>query len=102
MDTYQITMKPLQAQLRVCLEEVEEEGLLVSWTFSKQPHLSLTVTPCQRVQKEGSDVEVDSEMIAALVEDTLYTTHPAMILNLRACVSSPAVKNTSIDCYIAQ
>uniref|UniRef100_A0A8C1TQ66 C2cd2 like n=1 Tax=Cyprinus carpio TaxID=7962 RepID=A0A8C1TQ66_CYPCA len=51
MDTYQITMKPMQAQ--------------------------------------GSDVEVDSEMIAALVEDTLYTTHPAMILNLRACVSSP-------------
>lgn len=90
MDTYQITMKPMQAQLQVCLEEVEEEGLLVSWTFSKQPHLSLTVTPCQRVQKEGSDVEVDSDMIAALVEDTLYTTHPAMILNLRACVSSPA------------
>ncbi|XP_058630678.1 phospholipid transfer protein C2CD2L isoform X5 [Onychostoma macrolepis] len=90
MDTYQITMKPMQAQLQVCLEEVEEEGLLVSWTFSKQPHLSLTVTPCHRVHKEGSDVEVDSEMIAALVEDTLYTTHPAMILNLRACVSSPA------------
>jgi len=37
-------------------------------------------------------VEVDNDMIAALVEDTLYTTHPAMILNLRACVSSPAVK----------
>ncbi|XP_048043708.1 phospholipid transfer protein C2CD2L isoform X2 [Megalobrama amblycephala] len=90
MDTYQITMKPMQAQLQVCLEEVEEEGLLVSWTFSKQPHLSLTVKSCQRVQKEGSDVEVDSDMIAALVEDTLYTTHPAMILNLRACVSSPA------------
>ncbi|XP_016386726.1 C2 domain-containing protein 2-like isoform X2 [Sinocyclocheilus rhinocerous] len=90
MDTYQITMKPMQAQLQVCLEEVEEEGLLVSWTFSKQPHLSLTVTPRQRVQKEASDVEVDSEMIAALVEDTLYTTHPALILNLRACVSSPA------------
>ncbi|XP_067263751.1 phospholipid transfer protein C2CD2L isoform X2 [Chanodichthys erythropterus] len=90
MDTYQITMKPMQAQLQVCLEEVEEEGLLVSWTFSKQPHLSLTVKSCQRVQKEGSDMEVDSDMIAALVEDTLYTTHPAMILNLRACVSSPA------------
>ncbi|XP_056313901.1 phospholipid transfer protein C2CD2L isoform X2 [Danio aesculapii] len=90
MDTYQITMDPMQAQLQVCLEEVEEEGLLVSWTFSKQPHLSLTVTSRQRAQKEGSDVEVDSDMIAALVEDTLYTTHPAMILNLRACVSSPA------------
>ncbi|XP_057209240.1 phospholipid transfer protein C2CD2L isoform X1 [Triplophysa rosa] len=90
MDTYQITMEPMEAQLQVCLEEVEEEGLLVSWTFSKQPQLSITVTPRQRVQKEGSDGTVDSDMIAALVEDTLYTTHPAMILNLRACVSSPA------------
>ncbi|XP_051959652.1 phospholipid transfer protein C2CD2L-like [Xyrauchen texanus] len=90
MDTYQITMQPMQAQLKVCLEEVEEEGLFVSWTFSKQPPLSLTVTPRQRFQKEGFDVEVDSHMIATLVEDTLYTTHPAMILNLRACVSSPA------------
>lgn len=41
---------------------------------------------------KGSDRTVDRDMIAALVEDTLYTTHPAMILNLRACVSSPAVK----------
>ncbi|XP_056602646.1 phospholipid transfer protein C2CD2L [Triplophysa dalaica] len=90
MDTYQITMEPMVAQLQVCLEEVEEEGLLVSWTFSKQPQLSITVTPRQRVQKEGSDRTVDRDMIAALVEDTLYTTHPAMILNLRACVSSPA------------
>lgn len=90
MDTYQITMEPMEAQLQVCLEEVEEEGLLVSWIFSKQPRLSITVTPRQRVQKEGSDGAVDSDMIAALVEDTLYTTHPAMILNLRACVSSPA------------
>ncbi|TRY83950.1 hypothetical protein DNTS_006531 [Danionella cerebrum] len=52
MDTYQITVEPMQAQ--------------------------------------GSDVKVDTDMIAALVEDTLYNTHPAMILNLRACVSSPA------------
>ncbi|XP_016380259.1 C2 domain-containing protein 2-like isoform X3 [Sinocyclocheilus rhinocerous] len=90
IDRVTCTDQSIRSMLQVCLEEVEEEGLLVSWTFSKQPHLSLTVTPCQRVQKEGSDVEVDSEMISALVEDTLYTTHPAMILNLRACVSSPA------------
>lgn len=32
------------------------------------------------------------DMIAKLVEDTLYATQPAMILNLRACVSSPAVR----------
>ncbi|XP_076867944.1 phospholipid transfer protein C2CD2L [Brachyhypopomus gauderio] len=90
MDTYQVTMEPMQAQLQVCLEEVEEEGLLVSWTFSKQPLLSLTVTPRQKVQRERSESEVDVEMIAKLVEDALYATQPAMILNLRACVSSPA------------
>uniref|UniRef100_A0A3B4C6D6 Synaptotagmin-like mitochondrial and lipid-binding domain-containing protein n=1 Tax=Pygocentrus nattereri TaxID=42514 RepID=A0A3B4C6D6_PYGNA len=52
MDMYQITMDPMKAQLQVCLEEVEEEGLLVSWTFSQQPLPSLTVTPRQRVQRE--------------------------------------------------
>ncbi|KAL6463791.1 hypothetical protein MHYP_G00281820 [Metynnis hypsauchen] len=90
MDTYQLTMDPMKAQLQVCLEEVEEEGLLVSWTFSQQPLPSLTVTPRQRVQRESSEAEVDMDMIAKLVEDTLYATQPAMILNLRACVSSPA------------
>lgn len=39
-------------QLQVCLEEVEEEGLLVSWMFSQQPLLFLTLTPRQRVQRE--------------------------------------------------
>ncbi|XP_026854280.2 phospholipid transfer protein C2CD2L isoform X1 [Electrophorus electricus] len=90
MDTYQVTMEPMQAQLQVCLEEVEEEGLLVSWTFSQQPLLSMTMTPRQRVHRENSESEVDVDMIAKLVEDALYATQPAMILNLRACVSSPA------------
>ncbi|XP_026854285.2 phospholipid transfer protein C2CD2L isoform X5 [Electrophorus electricus] len=56
MDTYQVTMEPMQAQLQVCLEEVEEEGLLVSWTFSQQPLLSMTMTPRQRVHREVSAV----------------------------------------------
>ncbi|XP_062844606.1 phospholipid transfer protein C2CD2L [Trichomycterus rosablanca] len=90
MDTYQVSMEPMLAQLQVCLEEVEDEGLLVSWMFSQQPSLSLSVTPRQRVQREDCQVEVDIDMIAKLVEETLYATQPAMILNLRACVSSPA------------
>ncbi|XP_066515089.1 phospholipid transfer protein C2CD2L isoform X2 [Hoplias malabaricus] len=90
IDTYHITMEPMKAQLQICLEEVEEEGLLVSWMFFQQPLASLTVMPRQRVQREGSETEVDMDMIARLVEDTLYATQPAMILNLRACVSSPA------------
>ncbi|XP_071024529.1 phospholipid transfer protein C2CD2L isoform X1 [Oncorhynchus clarkii lewisi] len=86
MDTYQITIKPMLAQLVVRLEEVEEEGLLVSWTFSQQP-ISLTVAP-RRIQREESDAEIDPDMIRELVKDTLFSTQPAMILNLRACVSS--------------
>ncbi|XP_010868745.2 phospholipid transfer protein C2CD2L isoform X1 [Esox lucius] len=88
MDTYQITIKPMLAQLVVRLEEVEEEGLLVSWTFSQQP-ISLTLAPC-KIQREDSDTEVDLDMIGDLVEDTLFSTQPAMIVNLRACVSSPS------------
>ncbi|KAK2816358.1 hypothetical protein Q7C36_022629 [Tachysurus vachellii] len=88
MDTFQVSMEPMQAQLQVCLEEVEKEGLLVSWMFSQQPLLLLTLTPRNRVQREDSEVDLD--MISKLVEDTLYATQPAMILNLRACVSSPA------------
>ncbi|XP_041750478.1 phospholipid transfer protein C2CD2L isoform X2 [Coregonus clupeaformis] len=86
MDTYQITIKPMLAQLVVRLEEVEEEGLLVSWTFSQQP-ISLTVAP-RRIQREEIDAEIDLDMIRELVKDTLFSTQPAMILNLRACVSS--------------
>ncbi|XP_063059606.1 phospholipid transfer protein C2CD2L isoform X2 [Engraulis encrasicolus] len=89
MDTYQVTIEPTDAQLVVSLEEVEEEGLLVSWTFSQQPQLYVTVSS-MKIQRKGSDPEVDLSVIRDLVEDTLYSTQPAMILNLRACVSSPA------------
>ncbi|KAK3509517.1 hypothetical protein QTP70_035156 [Hemibagrus guttatus] len=92
MDTYQVSMEPMQAQLQVCLEEVEKEGLLVSWMLSQQPLLSLTLTPRHRAQREDSESEVDVDMVKKLVEDALYATQPAMILNLRACVSSPAVR----------
>lgn len=88
-DTYQITIEPMLAQLVVCLTEVEEEGLLVSWTFSRQPTFFLTVSP-RRLQRKSEDSEADLEVIGELVEDTLFSTQPAMILNLKACVSSPA------------
>ncbi|KAJ8347775.1 hypothetical protein SKAU_G00263640 [Synaphobranchus kaupii] len=92
MDTYQVTIEPVQVQLVVCLEEVEEEGLLVSWMFSQQPLLDLTVSPrrVQREAKDGGNEQVDVNTIAELVEDTLFSAQPAMIINLKACVSSPA------------
>lgn len=42
----------------MCLEEVEDEGLLVSWTLSKQPSFTLTVSPYkQQRQVRTSDID---------------------------------------------
>uniref|UniRef100_A0A8C4SRR9 C2cd2 like n=1 Tax=Erpetoichthys calabaricus TaxID=27687 RepID=A0A8C4SRR9_ERPCA len=87
MDTYLVSIAPLQAQLQVCLEETMDEGLLVSWTFSERPLLCLTVKPCL-LQREGSDNKVDMDIIRELVEDTIISTQPAMVINLRASVST--------------
>lgn len=89
MATYQITIEPMLAQLQVRLEEVEQQGLLVSWTFSRQPSFFLTVCP-RSLQRENKDAEADLDMIGELVEDTLFSTQPAMILNLKTCASSSA------------
>ncbi|KAF7655845.1 hypothetical protein LDENG_00049510 [Lucifuga dentata] len=90
MDTYQITIAPTMTKVVVCLEEVENKGLLMSWTLSKQPSFTLTVSPC-RLQRQGTEGDADLDMIKALIEDTLFSTQPAMVLNLKTCVSSPAV-----------
>ncbi|XP_058866086.1 phospholipid transfer protein C2CD2L-like isoform X2 [Acipenser ruthenus] len=89
MDTYQVAMEPLEAQLEICLEELQE-GLLVSWTFSERPLLGLTVTP-RLLQRAGSDEKVDVGTIRELVEDTLVSTQPAMIINLQSSESSSVV-----------
>ncbi|XP_061073296.1 phospholipid transfer protein C2CD2L-like isoform X2 [Conger conger] len=87
VDAYQVTIAPAQVQLMVSLEEVEEEGLLVSWSFSQQPLLSLAVSPC-RAQQEGCEEKVDVNMIRDLVENAIVSTHPAMMVHLKACESS--------------
>ncbi|XP_032390366.1 phospholipid transfer protein C2CD2L isoform X2 [Etheostoma spectabile] len=88
MDTFQITIAPMEAKVVVCLEEVEDEGLLISWTLSKQPSFTLTVSPC-KLQRQGSECGVDLDMIKGLIEDTLFSTQPAMVLNLKSCAPSP-------------
>ncbi|XP_076024823.1 phospholipid transfer protein C2CD2L [Genypterus blacodes] len=88
MDTYQITTAPMVTQVVVCLEEVDDEGLLMSWTLSKQPSFALKVSPC-RLQRRVADVDLDT--IKTLIEDALFSTQPAMVLNLKTCVSSPVV-----------
>ncbi|XP_030293689.1 phospholipid transfer protein C2CD2L [Sparus aurata] len=88
MDTYQITIAPMVTKVVVGLEEVEDEGLLISWTLSKHPSFTLTVSPC-KLQRKGTEGGADLDMIKGLIEDTLFSTQPAMVLNLKACASSP-------------
>ncbi|XP_061660462.1 phospholipid transfer protein C2CD2L isoform X2 [Syngnathoides biaculeatus] len=87
MDTYQITIAPTVAKVVICLEEAEDEGLLVSWTLSKQLSFKLTVSRCKQ-QRHGTDDKGDLDVIRSLIEDTLFSSHPAVILNLRTCATS--------------
>lgn len=88
MDTYQITIAPTVAKVVVFLEEMADEGLLMSWVLSKQPSFTLSVSPC-KLQRQGADSDADLDTIKGLIEDTLFSTQPAMVLNLKTCVSSP-------------
>lgn len=88
MDTCQISIAPMLWKVVVCLEEVQDEGLLISWTLCKQPSFSLTVSPC-RLQTQDAEAELDLDVIKGLIDDTLFSTQPAMVLNLKNFASSP-------------
>ncbi|KAK2828536.1 hypothetical protein Q5P01_019570 [Channa striata] len=88
MDTYQITIAPMMTMVVVCLEEVGDEGLLMSWTLSKQSSFALSVSQC-KLQRQGTEGEADLETIKGLIEDTLFSTQPAMLLNLKSYASTP-------------
>ncbi|XP_057676084.1 phospholipid transfer protein C2CD2L [Corythoichthys intestinalis] len=90
MDTYQITIAPTVAKVVVCLEEVKDEGILVSWTLSNQQPFKLTASPC-KLSRHGTDDKGVLDVIKSLIEDTLFSSHPAMILNLRTFTSSSPV-----------
>ncbi|KAJ7416997.1 C2 domain-containing protein 2-like protein [Willisornis vidua] len=45
VDTYHVTLAVLQAQVEIHLEEIQNEGLLVSWAFKDRPDLDLSVLP---------------------------------------------------------
>lgn len=90
METYHIHIVPVVAKLDVCLEEVENEGLLMSWTLSRQSSLSISISSL-KVQKQGLAGEGDLDVIRGLVEDTLFDAQPAMVLDLKTCVSGPLI-----------
>lgn len=92
METYQIHIVPVVAKLDVCLEEIENEGLLMSWTLSKQSSLSISISSL-KIQSQSQIAEGDLDVIRGLVEDTLFDSQPAMVLDLKTCVSSPLIKD---------
>ncbi|XP_072886173.1 phospholipid transfer protein C2CD2L isoform X2 [Hemitrygon akajei] len=89
MDSYQVTLAPLQAQMEICLEEAEMKGLLVTWSFKEPPALSLTVTP--KLQRGENDGKADISTIKELIEDTIVSTNPAMLINLEAHITNTVV-----------
>ncbi|XP_032565387.1 phospholipid transfer protein C2CD2L isoform X1 [Chiroxiphia lanceolata] len=86
VDTYHVTLAVMQAQVEIHLEEIENEGLLVSWTFKDRPDLDLLVLP--RLQlPEKDEGRADLSTIRDLIEDTIVSTQPAMTVNLMACTA---------------
>nr|XP_058924905.1 phospholipid transfer protein C2CD2L isoform X8 [Kogia breviceps] len=70
--------------LEVNLEEIPGEGLLVSWAFTDRPDLRLTVLPKLQNRERGEE-QVELSTIEELIEDSVVSTQPAMMVNLRAC-----------------
>ncbi|KAM9655483.1 phospholipid transfer protein C2CD2L isoform 2-T5 [Morphnus guianensis] len=85
VDTYHVTLAVLQAQVEIHLEEIQNEGLLVSWMFKDRPDLNLSVLP--RLQLRENEGRVDLSTIKDLIEDTIVSTQPAMMVNLKACTA---------------
>ncbi|NXI60289.1 C2C2L protein, partial [Chloroceryle aenea] len=86
VDTYHVTLAVLQAEVEIHLEEIQSEGLLVSWTFKDRPDLNLSVLP--RLQLcEQNEGRADLCTIRDLIEDAIVSTRPAMMVNLKACTS---------------
>ncbi|NXS19124.1 C2C2L protein, partial [Mystacornis crossleyi] len=90
VDTYHVTLAVLQAQVEIQLEEIQNEGLLVSWTFKDRPDLDLLVLPRLELP-EKDEGRADLSTIKDLIEDTIVSTKPAMTVNLTACTAAASV-----------
>ncbi|NXC80894.1 C2C2L protein, partial [Cercotrichas coryphoeus] len=90
VDTYHVTLAVLQAQVEIHLEEIQKEGLLVSWTFKDRPDLDFMVLPRLELP-EKDERRADLSTIKDLIEDTIISTKPAMMVNLMACTAGASV-----------
>ncbi|CAO2635337.1 Phospholipid transfer protein C2CD2L [Lemmus lemmus] len=84
METYHVTLTLPPTQLEVSLEEIPDEGLLVSWAFTDRPDLSLKVLPKLQT-RERDEEQAELSTVEELIKDAIVSTQPAMMVNLRAC-----------------
>lgn len=84
METYHVTLTLPPTQLEVSLEEIPDEGLLVSWAFTDRPDLSLKVLPKSQT-RERDEEQPELSTVEELIKDAIVSTQPAMMVNLRAC-----------------
>ncbi|XP_039578047.1 phospholipid transfer protein C2CD2L isoform X3 [Passer montanus] len=94
VDTYHVTLAVLQAQVEIHVEEIQNEGLLVSWTFKDRPDLDLSVLPRLGLP-EKDEGRADLSTVKDLIEDTIVSTKPAMMVNLMACTAGASVVSSS-------
>ncbi|XP_040280825.1 phospholipid transfer protein C2CD2L isoform X2 [Bufo bufo] len=81
-DTYQVSLTIQSAKIEVRLQELQQAGLLVSWSFAERPDMLLHVAPKPSHQK--SEGGADLCTVQDLVQNALLTAEPAMMFNLKA------------------
>ncbi|XP_075045820.1 phospholipid transfer protein C2CD2L isoform X2 [Mixophyes fleayi] len=80
-DTYRVSLTIQQAQIEVQLQELPQEGLLVSWGFKDRPDIMLQIEPKHSYQGEGG---AELCTVQDLIQNALLTAEPAMMFNLKA------------------
>ncbi|XP_018428197.1 PREDICTED: C2 domain-containing protein 2-like [Nanorana parkeri] len=81
-ETYQVSLTIEQAQVEVKLQELVQEGLLVSWSFKDRPKILLDIKPSRSHQ--STERSADLCILQDLMQNALFSAEPAMIFTLNA------------------
>ncbi|KAM5132030.1 phospholipid transfer protein C2CD2L [Mantella aurantiaca] len=81
-ETYQVSLTIQQAQVEVKLQELVQEGLLVSCSFKDRPDILLEIMPSRSHQ--NSERSADLCTLQDLIQNALFSAEPAMMFSLNA------------------